>query len=221
MDIETLGKMEECPLPPITCACMLDLENKAETSLLFYKVDAEEFEKNKNLLLDTLDNADCIIGFNIMLFDLEYIKRFFCESVDHERLSRWILKSIDPFMFTKSVFRQTCSLDHLLTVNHQSQKTGSGSNAIQLALKGKWEELLAYCMTDVRLTGALFDNDLEGFFLSDFILVEWNLKKKSKFPKVRFPCLENKKDSSLQHFEWNYPELDFLPKINEDVYYES
>lgn len=217
MDIETLGKMDEIPLPPITCVCMLDMDNQNETFLKFYSVSFEDFKVNTETLLNTLDLAECIIGFNIVLFDLEYIQRFFHEKVSLQRLNVWVLKSIDPFLFTKCVFRQTCSLDHLLTLNKKQKKTGSGSNAICLAQDGKWEELLSYCMSDVKLTSSLFDNELGGFYLSDCVLVKWDLKKKSKFPKVAYLCMDgNQKILRCNSFQ----EIDFPHKSREDVCYE-
>jgi len=219
MDIETLGRMNETPLPAITCACIMDMESGREISLRLYNVTAEELEINRTTLLDTLDLAECIIGFNIILFDLEYIQKWFVDQVSESRLNHWIQKSIDPFLFMKSVFKETCSLDHLLTINKKSQKSGSGSNAIVLANNGKWDELLDYCMTDVKLTASLFVNDLGGFYLSDSIFVEWNLKKISKFPKVAYLCMEET-HNNIPREGLSYEEVDFNLKSHGDASYE-
>ena len=147
-DIETLGRLHEKPLPPITCVCLYDGVN--EYKLRFLKVPDDEFERNKQIMLECLDSADCLAGYNAVHFDLEYIQRFF--QVSSERVQAWVLKCIDPFMAAKYILKNTCSLNYLLGLNGLGSKTGCGSDAIALALQEKWGLLLDYCLMDARLT---------------------------------------------------------------------
>jgi hypothetical protein len=147
-DIETLGKLSETPLPAITCVCLYD--GSREERLRFLKVSPETFIENKKKLLEWLDGANSLAGFNAVDFDLEYIRQFF--NIDKKRMREWVLKCRDPFMVCRHLLKNTCGLNHLLQINGLASKTGSGSNAIQLALDEKWDDLLDYCMMDTILT---------------------------------------------------------------------
>ena len=151
-DIETLGLLHTKPLPPITCVCLC-ASNGSETRLRFWKVSPADFTKNKESLFAQLDAAERIAGFNAVHFDLEYIRVFF--QVEAERVCRWILKCVDPYMVCKYILKNTCGLNRLLELNHLGSKTGSGEDAIELAMQERWEDLLDYCMMDARLTLAL------------------------------------------------------------------
>ena len=101
-DIETLGVMSETPLPAITCICLYD-GNTIEDRLLFFRVSESTFEANKKTLLERLDAASCLAGYNAVQFDIEYIRRFF-NIEDTARVNAWIQKCKDPFMiFPKNV----------------------------------------------------------------------------------------------------------------------
>ena len=149
-DIETLGRLTQNPLPPITCVCLYDAANGISLKLRFYKVDTAEFETNKRVMLEHLDSADSLAGYNAIHFDLAYIQIFF--QIDAARVNAWILKCHDPFMVVKYILKNTCGLNHLLALNGLGSKTGSGLDAITLALNEKWVLLLDYCLMDARLT---------------------------------------------------------------------
>ena len=148
MDIETLGLMSEVPLPPITCACLYD--GVTSTRLLLYGNDPAEAQANAAALLRALDEADCIAGYNAVYFDLVYVRTSL--GATDEQLHGWIVKCIDPFMCLKHIVRRPCKLQYLLELNGLGSKTGSGSNAIELARQGRFEELLDYCLMDAVLT---------------------------------------------------------------------
>ena len=152
LDIETLGLMHETPLPTITCVCLYDGER--ETRLLFWPgVAAEEAEANGRSLLQALDAAPSLCGYNAVLFDLPYIQRHF--GATEAQLQGWVAKCVDPFMCMKHILGRTCRLNALLELNGLGQKTGSGSNAILLAREGRTQELLDYCAMDAVLTHRL------------------------------------------------------------------
>jgi len=150
LDIETLGLLQT-PLPALTCVCLYS--DQAEHRLRFYKVSEEVFEQNKTQLLDELDRATCLAGFNAVEFDLEFIRLFL--HVPDAQANAWMLKCIDPFMVAKHMLRTQCGLNHLLWLNGLPCKTGTGSDAIRLAEDERWDELLDYCLMDARLTYTL------------------------------------------------------------------
>ena len=131
LDIETLGLLEKRPLPEITCACLYD--GTTEYLLQFYGVEDDVRTKNLNTLLSLLDSSDSLIGFNAILFDLEFIKQAFC--ISDERMSGWVRKTIDPYMFLKYALNNTSGMSSLLSLNSLPSKTGSGLQAIKMALE--------------------------------------------------------------------------------------
>ena len=149
-DIETLGMLKTVPLPPITCVCLYDAEKGISHKLRFYKVSDTEFEQNRQIMLECLDAADRLAGYNAVHFDIPYIALFF--QLPAEQVTAWILKCADPFMVAKYILKNTCGLNHLLALNGLGSKTGSGGDAITLALQGDWDSLLSYCLMDARLT---------------------------------------------------------------------
>ena len=151
IDIETMGLMStKNPLPAITCVCLYN--GITEHSLLFYNPlmnkdqEAPLIKQNKELLFSILDSASLIVGFNVILFDLEYIKFFFGAS--QKQLSQWIQKTIDPFLVIKCVLHQTCSLNQLLAMNGMPIKSGSGLQAVLWAKEvyGNRLEWLFFCL---------------------------------------------------------------------------
>jgi hypothetical protein len=150
IDIETLGKLDETPLPPITCICIYNGLTQKKHSLRFWKVSPHEATENLKIVTDELDNADYIAGFNVVLFDLEYMRLTF--QIPNPQMTSWVTKCIDPFMCCKYILKITCPLKEMLANNKLASKTGCGGDAIILAKDGKWEELLDYCMMDTTLT---------------------------------------------------------------------
>ena len=135
----------------MTCVCLYDGDQ--QHSLLFYGISAAEREANAQTLLKLLDEAPVLAGFNAVCFDLPFIGRSL--RVKQQRVDAWVAKCVDPFLGMRSTAGRTCKLQRLLDLNALGSKTGSGSDAIGLALDGRKEELLEYCMNDVLLTHRL------------------------------------------------------------------
>lgn len=131
LDIETLGLLDAQPLPEITCACLFDGEN--EYCFQFYGVCPSLREQNIAKLLSLMDSAHRLVGFNAVLFDLEFIKRAF--GISERQMGMWVRKTIDPFMYLKYVLHTTSGLSKLLLENHLPSKTASGREAINMAME--------------------------------------------------------------------------------------
>jgi hypothetical protein len=150
-----------------------------------WKVEKVELDRNLDIILRLLDESDTIIGFNAVLFDLEFIRQTFPSHVSPSRMSMWTLKTVDMFMCLKYVFKNTCGLNDLLLRNGLKSKTGSGSNAILLAQNGKWDDLLDYCMSDTMLTWELFNTNTKTVInISDNWNITWNIFEKEKFLSI-------------------------------------
>ncbi len=110
-----------------------------------------------------LDGAETLCGYNAVLFDLEFIRRGFVSDISDERMTAWVLKCVDPYMCARYISGTTCKMQHMLDLNGLSAKTASGTEAITMALEGRWPELLDYCLEDAQLTLALCQLDWINF----------------------------------------------------------
>lgn len=165
------------PPPPITCACLYN--GTTEHALCFYGVPQATVDANLAILLDVLDTAHLLIGFNAIRFDLEYIQRFF--HLPPDQLQRWILKTLDPYVFMKKELGMTCSLGTLLAMNRLPSKSASGLQAIVWAKQGRMDLVLDYCMMDTKLTHALCC-DQPALRINDFWLARWSIADPSHHP---------------------------------------
>lgn len=149
VDIETMGLLHETPLPEITCVCMHDGQRDYAFRLIGRRTP-EERAADVSAIVALLDEADVLAGFNAPLFDLEFMRRAF--GLDDAHMLRWVLKCVDPFMCARCLVGAPTRLQHMLELNGLGSKTASGCGAIEMAQAERWDELLAYCSMDARLT---------------------------------------------------------------------
>lgn len=142
-DLETLGP--DVRIHDATCAAVYDPDAGIERYFIFKppRDDPEDFMR-------LLDGADRLCAFNGARFDIPVIER--CFGPDAERVRRWRLKLHDVFETCKLALGVTFSLQSLLELNRIPGKTGSGADAIQMALDGQLEDLGAYCLNDTKRT---------------------------------------------------------------------
>lgn len=72
--------------------------------------------------------------------------------IPNDRVAAWRLKLHDLYEACYLSFGGGFSLNALLTANNIEVKTGSGKEAISLALEERWEELGEYCRQDTIKT---------------------------------------------------------------------
>ena len=147
-DIETLGLLHERPLPEVTCVCMYD--GARAWSVRTWRLPDEELARNRQTVIDVLDAAERILGYNAVLFDIEFLRRSW--GLDDARALRWQLKCVDPYQTMRLLHGGGGKLQAMLTLNGLGSKTGTGGDAITLAREDQWDELLAYCLVDAQLT---------------------------------------------------------------------
>ena len=153
-DLETSGlNPRECL---ITCAAVHDPDAEIEQIFYFARLDGEHTKKLVPMLdraeefMALLDAADRLCAFNGARFDLPFIQHQLRASP--ERVLGWRLKLHDVFEACKLALNITFPLKALLALNDLPGKTGSGADAIQLALDGDWSNLGEYCLNDTRVT---------------------------------------------------------------------
>ena len=149
-DIETLGLLDEVPLPEITCVCMCDDDGNDYCFRIWKDPNRA---KNEEALVQLLDRAEIICGYNAVLFDLEYIRRVM--AVSDEKMTAWVRKCLDPYMYARCITGTPCKMQHMLELNKLSSKTASGGDAIVMAREDRWDELVSYCLMDAKLTLSL------------------------------------------------------------------
>jgi DEAD/DEAH box helicase domain-containing protein len=113
------------------------------------------YEENQvEALLDHLERADLVVGFNIKRFDYRVLSAYTNEGFG----------SIPTFDILEDLHGRLgfrLSLDHLAqeTLNHR--KTGHGLQAVEWFRQGEMEKLTDYCRNDVAITKDLFYYGLE------------------------------------------------------------
>lgn len=168
-DLETqklaqdVGGWRNTHLMGISVAVIYDSREKAFFSFTEDRVDA---------LLEHLERADLIVGFNIKRFDYSVLGAY--TSKDLGELNTFdILEDIHH----RLGFR--LSLDHLAveTLNHG--KSADGLQAVEWFRQGEMEKLTDYCRQDVAVTRDLFMHGLEKGHLI------YKTKKEGKRVKLR------------------------------------
>ena len=114
-------------------------------------------EETKQEVKAQLDWATVLYAYNGASFDLPFMQRYFGYS--DEDVGRWMGKLVDPLYAARGLlgYEACAKLAVILELNGLPPKCGSGSNAIDLARDGRWEELAEYCTGDAQLTLQLLD----------------------------------------------------------------
>ena len=146
-DLETMGLDPRVHM--VTAACLYNGLGFSK-SYIFKNEDEEEDKKLAEEFMVYLDNAPTLCAFNGVKFDIPFMAKSW--NVPLERVTNWLLKTIDIFQICKLGINQTFSLNKLLTANNLESKSGSGLQAIQYAKDKEWDKLGSYCMDDTRLT---------------------------------------------------------------------
>lgn len=131
---------------------------------------------------DALNEADIIVGFNHISFDNNLIKANGFEIPNEAKqydilVEMWAAVGLGhEFVFPHHA---GFSLDQTCKVNGIGEKTGTGANAAVLWQRGHYQEVIDYCLHDVRLTLDLLRNIQEN----DGWIV--NPKTKIKLPVIK------------------------------------
>lgn len=175
LDLETqklaqdVGGWQNTHLMRVSVVVIFDsIENRF---LVFY-------EDNIDDLLDLLEKADLIIGFNIKKFDFGVLNAY--TSGD--------LRELPTFDILEDIHKRLgfrLSLDHLATETLSRGKTADGLQAVEWFRQGKMEKVTEYCTRDVEVTRDLFQFGLKNRHLiyreKRFgrrlrLVVDWNLE---------------------------------------------
>ena len=123
------------------------------------------FENEVVELWPILEQADRIIGFNILGFDFPVLSAYYHGDVSSFR-------TLDILEEVKKQAGHRVSLNAIAKETLGRQKSGSGLDALTYYEQGKLDELAKYCLDDVRITRDVYDYGLAHKELK--FLNKWN-----------------------------------------------
>ena len=220
-DIETNGLLDD--LDRVHCLVLKDTStNKVET-----------YTDNIQDGLKRLEQADCIVGHNIIKFDLPALKKVYDFNYkgklrDTLVLTRLIWSDIKERDF------QTKDFPTKLIGRHSLQAWGVRLGNTKGDYTGSWEqfndEMLSYCIQDVHVTDSLWKKICEKNYSEESIELEHKLAEiiyqqecngfKFNTTKAQrlYSDLAAKRESLKQELKNSFPDWEvrtpFVPKVN-------
>lgn len=102
-------------------------------------------EKQVHELINELQRADLIIGFNVLRFDFEVLHGY--TVIDLRQLP-----TLDLMVDLQKLLKHRLSLDAIASATLGTEKTSDGMQAIRWFREGKLLEIAEYCCYDVKIT---------------------------------------------------------------------
>jgi len=131
----------------LAAAVLLDIESD---SFLYFTEDRSQS------LVDTILDADRMIGFNVIRFDYAVLKPY-----GLAMSTSLMEKTTDLLMDIYQTLGFRVSLDNLAATTMQTRKSADGLQAVAWYKEGKIEEVLKYCEIDVAVTKQLWEFGVE------------------------------------------------------------
>ena len=154
-------------------------------------------EKDFGVLQNILIDASLIVGFNHVYFDMPVLQPYL--SVDVKKLP-----CFDIMLDLQKILGHRVGLDAVASATLGTGKTASGLDAIKFYQEGRWDELKAYCLSDVKITKDVFE----------FGIANNLVRFSSKFGKGQKEVKVNWKDYSkgraLKSFEENKTDAQYM-----------
>jgi len=183
LDLETqrsaqeVGGWQNCHLMKVSVAVIFD--SIEDRFLTFTEDQVDE-------LIEHLEKADVIVGFNIKRFDYAVLGAYTGED----------LHNLNTFDILEDIFQRLgfrLGLDHLAGETLDRGKTADGLQALEWFKQGEMAKLTEYCRQDVEITRDLFQFGLINGHLiyrtkqNDqrvTLRVDWNLANMIKIPSA-------------------------------------
>ena len=102
-------------------------------------------ERTVNELVQELQRADLVVGFNNLRFDYEVLHGY-------TPLDLRQLPTLDMMVELQNTLQHRLSLDSIATATFGVEKTAEGMQAIHWYREGKLMEIAEYCCYDVKIT---------------------------------------------------------------------
>ncbi len=124
----------------VSCAVLYDLKENG-----FFEFMEDQVPE----LIDHLERADLVVGFNIKRFDYRVLSRY--SDLDFRRLA-----TLDILEDVKNHLGFRLSLDHLAQATLSVKKYADGLQALEWWRQGRVKEILTYCRSDVEITRDIY-----------------------------------------------------------------
>jgi DEAD/DEAH box helicase domain-containing protein len=102
-------------------------------------------EKQVGDLINDLQRADLVVGFNNLRFDYEVLHGYSAFDLTQ-------LPTLDMLVVLNETLGHRLSLDSIATATFGVEKTAEGLQAIEWFKQGKLAEIAEYCCYDVKIT---------------------------------------------------------------------
>lgn len=134
-----------------TEACRLanNIKDNGVSYVAYYRSDTEEidgfYEKDVPKLKKLFDEADYIVGYNIIGYDFPVLEKYF----DFDIKS---YKTVDLFLLLCKQHKLYLKLDNVAEHTLNKNKIATGLDAVRFYNEGRLKELKEYCDQDVKVT---------------------------------------------------------------------
>jgi len=129
----------------------------------FYEDDTWESYLQENIqnLFQRLEHADAIIGYNSVGFDVPILNKYYAGDLFN-------IPQLDMLDVIRHSLGFRIKLDDVAAATIGTKKSAHGLQAVAWWKEGKVQEIIDYCMQDVKVTRDVFDFGVEnGFILFD------------------------------------------------------
>ena len=118
---------------------------RSDTDLLdgFFENDLDKFKI-------LMDEADTIIGYNILGYDIPVLKKYYDFDLSKKKV-------VDIFKVIADKHKLYLKLDNLTSTTFNESKIAHGLDAVRFYKEGKLDKLKEYCDMDVKLTRDLYE----------------------------------------------------------------
>ena len=106
-------------------------------------------EKDAKILVEKLQTADLVIGFNVIGFDYTVLQPY--SDFDLQEIN-----TFDMLVDVKKLLNFRLSLNHLAQHTLNAKKSADGLMSLQWYKEGRIDKIIHYCKQDVEITRDLF-----------------------------------------------------------------
>lgn len=97
-----------------------------------------------------LEQADRIIGYNSIFFDIPVLNNYYAGDLLK-------LPQLDMLVEIKKNLGNRLKLNDVAKATLKIEKSGEGLQAVQWYKEGNWDDLIKYCMDDVKITRDVYE----------------------------------------------------------------
>lgn len=111
-------------------------------------------EEQADELVRELERADLVIGFNVINFDYEVLRKYTAFDLAYR------VPTLDLLVDIEKIIGHRLKLDALASGTFGVGKTGDGLDAIKWYREGKMAEIAEYCCFDVKVTRLVHEHGI-------------------------------------------------------------